>query len=177
MTVEEYLEFDRASEFRHEYYKGWVWRVDEPPVSPASPIEHEIIVSRLLRSLASHGGERDVPVAPSRIVADLGVVEQSGLVLTIEVVSPSSEAEDRGVKAAQYRTIATIQEYAFVSQAEARVEVYRGQEGGHWLLSEFAGLKAAARFDSVNASVPLAEIYDKITFGDECADAPSHPAD
>jgi Uma2 family endonuclease len=82
-------------------------------------------------------------------------------------LSPSSVAEDRGLKASQYRTIESLQEYALVSQTEARVEVYRRQPGGHWLLSEFAGLEAAARFESVEASVPLAEIYSKIRFGPE----------
>jgi len=51
-----------------------------------------------------------------------------------------------------------------VSQTEPRVEVFRRQPGGHWLLSEFVGLQAACHFDSVGASVALAEIYDKVAF-------------
>ena len=88
-------------------------------------------------------------------------------VLIIEVLSPSTELLDRGFRTEQYKTIATLQEYALVSQSEARVEVYRRQDGEHWLLSEFAGMEASARFNSVEASVPLAEIYDKVRFDEE----------
>ena len=89
--------------------------------------------------------------------------------LLIEVLSPSTELVDREFKAEQYKQIAALREYALVSQAEARVEVYRRQDGGHWRLTEFAGMEAAARFESVEASVPLSEIYDKVRFGPEDA--------
>src|SRR5260370_41632982 len=42
--------------------------------------------------------------------------------LVVEVLSPSTEAYDRGFKAAQYRTIASLQEYALVCQSEPRVD-------------------------------------------------------
>ncbi len=75
---------------------------------------------------------------------------------------------------AQYRTLESLQEYALVSQAEPRVEVFRRQEGGQWLLSEFAGLEAVCGFESVDASVALSEVYDKVTFdGDEAPLRPS----
>jgi Uma2 family endonuclease len=88
-------------------------------------------------------------------------------VLLIEVLSPSTALVDREFKAERYKRIAMLREYALVSQPEARVEVYHRREGAPWPLSEFAGLEAAARFDGVEASVPLAEIYDKVTFEEE----------
>ncbi len=84
--------------------------------------------------------------------------------LVVEVLSPSTEAYDRGFKAAQYRGIESLDEYALVWRTEPRVEVYRRQPGGHWLLSEFIGIDSACQFESVGAVVPLAEIYDKVTF-------------
>ena len=82
----------------------------------------------------------------------------------VEVLSPSTEAYDRGFKSAQYRTIESLEEYVLVAQAEPRVEVFRRQPGGHWLLSEAIGLEAVCRFDSLDCSVSLADIYDKMTF-------------
>ena len=50
--------------------------------------------------------------------------------MIIEVLSPSTEAYDRGFKFAQYRTLESLQEYALVSQSEARVEIFRCQPSG-----------------------------------------------
>jgi len=84
--------------------------------------------------------------------------------LIVEVLSPSAEAYDRGFKSAQYRTVESLEEYALVSQAEPRVEVFRRQPGGHWLLSEAIGIDAICDFESLECAVPLAEIYAKVTF-------------
>jgi Uma2 family endonuclease len=91
--------------------------------------------------------------------------------LIVEVLAYSTEGYDRGFKFAQYRSIESLQEYALVSQAEPRVEVFRRQPGGHWLLSESVGLDAVCPFDSVGVSVALAEIYDKVAF--DAAEAPT----
>src|ERR1700685_4096193 len=60
--------------------------------------------------------------------------------LLIEVLSPSTEAHDRGFKFLHYRQLESLQEYALVWQAEPRVEIFRRQPSGEWLLSEAAGL-------------------------------------
>ena len=84
-------------------------------------------------------------------------------ILIIEVLSPSTEAYDRGFKFAQYRNIESLQEYVLVSQSEARVEVFRRQPNHQWVFSDFAGLDAVSVFESIDCRVPLAEIYDKVT--------------
>ena len=84
--------------------------------------------------------------------------------LIVEVLSPSTEAYDRGFKSAQYRTVESLEEYALVSQSEPRVEVFRRQSGGHWLLSEAVGLAAVCNFESLDCALPLADIYAKVTF-------------
>jgi Uma2 family endonuclease len=184
LTPEEYLELERAAEFRHEYYNGRMYAM------AGGSYRHAKITHNLSRRLgnALDGGPWEVSGTDLRIrVAPNGLYTYPDLVvicgepefadartdtvinpvLLIEVLSPSTELGDREVKAAQYKTISSLQEYALVSQTEARVEVYRRQPGGQWLLSEFAGLEAAARFNSVEASVPLAEIYSKVRFGPE----------
>jgi Uma2 family endonuclease len=62
--------------------------------------------------------------------------------LILEVLSPTTEAYDRGFKFAQYRKIESLQEYGLVSQSEARVELFRRQPNGQWVYSDFAGLDA-----------------------------------
>jgi Uma2 family endonuclease len=184
LTAEEYLELERAAEFRHEYYNGRMY------LMPGGSHRHAFIIANLAGELhfALQKGPCTTAISDLRIrVAESGLYTYPDIsvicgppkladgrtdtvlnpVLIIEVLCPSTELLDRGFRTEQYKTIATLQEYALVSQTETRVEIYRRQDGGQWLLSEFAGLEAAARFDSVDASVPLAEIYDKITFGAE----------
>jgi Uma2 family endonuclease len=184
LTPEEYLELERAAEFRHEYFNGHMYAM-----AGGSP-RHAFIIGNLVGELhaALKRGPCVVATSDLRVCVDAGglytypdiavicgepkfVDRRSDTVLNpvllIEVLSPSTALLDREFKFAQYRTLESLQEYALVSQNEARVEIFRRQEGGQWLLSEFAGLEAAARFDSVDASVPLQEIYDKISFEPE----------
>ena len=79
-----------------------------------------------------------------------------------EVLSPSTEGYDRGLKSTHYRAIESLKEYALVSQSEPRIEVYRRMPNGGWLLMEFAGLDAMCRFASLECNMPLAEIYRKV---------------
>ena len=93
-------------------------------------------------------------------------------VLLIEVLSTSTEGYDRGFKSAQYRTLESVQEYALVSQTEPRAEIFRRASDAEWVLTEFTGLEASARFRSVDCVIPLAKIYDKVAFEEVAAPAP-----
>jgi Uma2 family endonuclease len=57
--------------------------------------------------------------------------------LLVEVLSESTEAYDRGSKAAHYRRIPSLQKYVLVAQDEPRIEVYRrNDDDGGWVLHE-----------------------------------------
>jgi hypothetical protein len=55
------------------------------------------------------------------------------------------------------------------------VEIFRRQPTGEWLFSDSIGMESLCRFDSVDCTVAMKDIYDKVTFGDEAAvaDRPS----
>jgi len=191
LTPEQYLEIDRASEFRNEYYDGRMYLMS------GGTHMHALIIFNLGGELRNIVRKRRCLVTSSDVrvrVAPGGLYTYPDLVvvcgepkyadgrrdtllnprLIVEVLSPSTEAYDRGFKSAQYRALESLDEYALVSQAEPRVEVFRRQPGGQWLLSEFAGLDALCRFESVDAAVALSEVYDNVTFGgDETASRPS----
>lgn len=52
--------------------------------------------------------------------------------LIVEVLSPSTEEEDRGNKWQHYQLIPSLEEYVLVSQAQPRVERYRRLPNGAW---------------------------------------------
>ena len=181
LTPEEYLEIEYTAERRHEYYNGRIYLM-----AGGSP-RHAIIIGNLQANLHAALRKRPCFVASSELrvaVSESGLYTYPDVVvacgepkyagnrgetlltptLLIEVLSPSTELLDREFKAPQYQMMETLQEYALVSQTEARVEVFRRQDSVNWLLSEFIGLDSAAHFDSINTSVSLADVYAKVRF-------------
>ncbi len=87
--------------------------------------------------------------------------------LITEVVSPSTEEFDRGLKSTRYRTVPSLRTYALVSQDEPHVEIYHRNATGEWVLTDVNGLDAACQFDGLAGdpiSIPMSEIYDKVEF-------------
>jgi hypothetical protein len=59
-----------------------------------------------------------------------------------------------------------LQEYVLVSQDEARIEKYVKSGDGFWTLSEAVGLNSEIKFSSIECSIALVEVYDKVNFSD-----------
>jgi Uma2 family endonuclease len=76
--------------------------------------------------------------------------------LIIEVLSPSTEAADRGKKFAAYRQILTLQEYVLVQVAQPGVEVFRRNEQGKWVLSDYS-LGDRLLLESLNIEIAMAQ--------------------
>ncbi|NJR50657.1 MAG: Uma2 family endonuclease [Leptolyngbyaceae cyanobacterium CSU_1_3] len=55
----------------------------------------------------------------------------------IEVLSPSTEALDRGDKFKEYRSLPSLEEYVLISSTEINVEIYRRGEGRLWLYTAY----------------------------------------
>ena len=181
LTPEEYLELDRASEFRNEYYAGKMYAMS------GGTYRHALIIGNLTRELGNALEARPCSVTPSEVrvrTSPKGLYTYPDVVvvcgepkyvdsrrdtllnptLVIEVLSPSTEAYDRGHKSTQYRTLDSLQEYALVSQHEPRIEVFRRQAGDGWLFFEVAGLEASCHFSSVECTLSLARIYRHVVF-------------
>ena len=85
--------------------------------------------------------------------------------LLIEVLSPSTEAYDRGGKFAHYRKISTLREYLLVTQDQPSIERYLRQ-GDVWILTEAVGLDATMPLESIDCVLSLREVYDKVLDGE-----------
>lgn len=181
-TPEEYLSLERVSEIRHEYLDGFVYAM-----AGESP-EHSTICFNLAGSL--HGQLKDAPCrgfSPNMKVRtnesglyaypDLMVVcgepafhDDRRDVITnptaiFEVLSPSTEAYDRGEKFLRYSTeIETLQDYLLVAQDQPRIEHFSRQPDGTWLSSEVSGLTETLALPSIDCRIALADVYSRITF-------------
>jgi Uma2 family endonuclease len=87
--------------------------------------------------------------------------------LLVEVLSPSTEAYDRGQKFLHYQQIPALKEYVLVSQEEPRVELYTRGESSAWTYKMVSGLEAAASFASIDCTVGLADIYRDVGLGEQ----------
>ena len=77
------------------------------------------------------------------------------------MLSPSTEAYDRGEKFAHYRRLGSLQEYLLVSQETMRVERYVRQ-GEQWVLSELSAPDDVLEIGTIGCSVRLGDVYHRV---------------
>src|ERR1041385_5553388 len=131
LTVDEYLEFERTSTEKHEYFRGEVFAM-----SGASP-RHNIIFTNLIGELYTalkgkpcrpYGSDMKVQIPENTLFAypdisifcgDVKRLDNDkeyiiGPSVLIEILSPSIRNYDRGEKFQLYRDIPSLKEYILV---------------------------------------------------------------
>ena len=96
--------------------------------------------------------------------ADTRLVTLLNPMLIVEVLSPSTERADRGIKFDCYRTLESLHAYVLVSQDEARIELYSRQSDGSWRYDVATGLQAVLPLDTIGCELRLAEVYVRVVF-------------
>jgi Uma2 family endonuclease len=97
----------------------------------------------------------------------------------IEVLSPSTEAFDRGEKFRRYRSwLPTLQDYLLVAQDKPLMDHYHRVEENRWELVSTEGLVAGLRLESIHCILRLTDVYDRIIFAAEDPELlPEQPAE
>jgi Uma2 family endonuclease len=181
MSGAEYLAREYIAESRSEFLAGEV-----RAMSGASWV-HNVIVSSLhdllgaqLRGHGCRGVSHDLRVrvekqdcyfypdfvvicGPPELIGDPNDTLLNPR-LIVEVLSPTTEAYDRGAKFFHYQQIPSLQQYVLVSQDRPLIEVFTRQSDGLWRYQPFVGLEITATFSALEASLPLAELYRDVTF-------------
>ncbi|MEJ7658623.1 MAG: Uma2 family endonuclease [Hymenobacter sp.] len=80
-------------------------------------------------------------------------------VLLVEVLSPSTEAYDRGAKFNQYKQLSSLRHYLLVSQQIWLVEWFRKNEHGGWDYTVLAEAHDALAIPELGVTLTLAEVY------------------
>jgi Uma2 family endonuclease len=183
-TFDDYLAIEREQDTRNEYIDGQVYAMT------GAKENHNLIVTNLIVSIGNQFKGRPCRVFANdmKVRIDLAnagtypdVIALCGErefydqrrdiicnpALIVEVLSPSTEAHDRGNKFALYRRLPSLQDYLLISQERMAAELYTRQADGRWLMSEFDQAEQVIRRDSVNCEVPMAEVYDKVEFESE----------
>ena len=181
-TPEEYIALERKAEYKSEYFDGHIIAM-----SGASH-QHNLITGDifygLYPQLIGHGCEiftSDMRVRPSLgdayfypdVVVVCGAPEFEddvfdtllNPIVIVEVLSPSTEAYDRGEKFTRYKHLASLQEYILVSQDKVSVEHHR-RHGTQWMLSHYRALEDVLPLPSIGGKLPLRDIYARVTVKD-----------
>jgi Uma2 family endonuclease len=84
--------------------------------------------------------------------------------LIIEVLSDSTERLDRGDKFADYQTIETLQEYILINTKKPRVECFRRNQDGFWVLQSYVGEETSFQLQSINFQGTMTQLYEDVDF-------------
>jgi Uma2 family endonuclease len=178
LTPDEYFEWASRQEIRYEYINGEVFAM------AGGTINHSTIAINLGALLRPHVREKGCRVLGSD--ARIGIGKQKQFFypdlsvtcddrdrnainaiyypkLIIEVLSPSTEAYNRGGKFAQYRKIESLQEYILVGSENMLVESFRLNDRGLWELQVFENCDRI-KFSSIDFECAIASIYEDVNF-------------
>jgi Uma2 family endonuclease len=179
-SVEEYLKIDEDSyEARYEYIDGDVRMLAGGTNNHAmisvniSSILHQVLVEQ---PCITYSSDARVQLSPSRYVyPDITIScderEQGNdktLLyprLIVEVLSPGTEAYDRGNKLRYYRECPTIQEYMLVDSQQPFIEVFKRQENNFWTYHAFES-GDIVELACLDVRFPASEVYRKVKFPD-----------
>ena len=175
-TPEEYFLWEEQQLERHEYIDGEVYAMS------GGTIAHGEIAGNFLALLKAHlrgsgcktlNSDCRVSIvgAMKFVYPDISVTcddrdKTTAQYVTypcliVEVLSPSTEAYDRGNKFKMYRRNPSLQEYVLVSVEAIEVELFRKTETGDWRIINYqAG--DMVELKSVNFTCQIEQIYEGI---------------
>jgi Uma2 family endonuclease len=176
MTLDEFLRWDDGTDARYELIDGF-------PVAMAPPARaHGILCARFgglidaaLRSRRPCTAQIEAGIArPDRddsfYVADIAVSCQPYTqgeqlvqepILIVEILSPSTERNDRRLKLPAYQEIGSVREIVLIDADSHHAEVYR-RENTHWRIELVRGADATLLLASVELRISMSELYEGI---------------
>lgn len=184
LSPQKYLDIERKSEFKSEYYNGEMFAL------AGASLNHNRICGNIHVSLANQFRDKNCEVFQS----DLRIkVQESGLFtypdiviicgepefydeqrdtvtnpeVIMEVLSISTEGYDRGLKFELYRRLNTLKDYLLISQGKIAIEYYSKNPDNSWTLKEYNNLSQQICIQSINCNLDLKEVYSKVEFEKE----------
>ncbi len=177
ITMEEYLQFERESVQKHEFYNGEVFSM------AGAGRRHNKIFSNIFtavgislkgKSCQPYGSDMRIHIPENSLFTypDISIIcgdillsaedQDTAIqpIVLIEILSPSTKDYDRGGKFKLYRDIPTLKEFILIDSESINVEVFRINANTHWELEEYKTISETLRIPSVEIAIPLSEIYE-----------------
>ena len=175
----EYLQLEEQSDLKHEYIDGEVYAM------AGASDRHVTITLNLASSLRSHLRGSGCRVYLSDMKAKIEAANRFFYpdvmvtcderdknnknykeypCLIIEVLSDSTEAFDRGDKFSDYQQLESLQEYILISTKRQKVDCFRRNEAGLWVLQPYSLPNSSVQIHSVNLEIDFATVYEDVDF-------------
>ena len=179
ISEQEYLRLEARSPVRHEYVSGEIFAMT------GGTLRHNAIAGNLFAALHAHlrntpcrAFMNDVRVRVAKAKAyyypdllvscaregktmDMASAEVEDAVLIVEILSQGTESTDRREKLVGYRTLASLVEYALISQDQTRVEIHRRRGDIGWEKIEYSDGETV-ELSSVQLSIGMRDIYEGV---------------
>ena len=185
LSASEYLEWESQQELKHEYENG------EIIAMTGGTIPHSQVAANFSALLIPHlrGKDCKVAISDAKVLTKSGKYYYPDLVVTCderdrfardflqypcliaEVLSPATEARDRGIKQQNYMLLDTLQTYILITPDRPRIEIYQRRDDRAWEYISMAidgidfekndPLIDIARLD---LKFPLSMLYENIDF-------------
>ena len=179
VSPEVYLEMERSSKEKHEYFKGEVFAMS------GASWDHNVIAKNINTlvlpflkgkpcdmfgsDLRIHIPENTLYTYPdfsiicgkpeTTDVEGDTVIKPSAI---IEILSKSTKDYDRGTKFMLYRSIPSLQEYITIDSLSVCVEIYTRQDINSWRLTEFKQLSDSFILSTINLPLQLKDLYEDV---------------
>ncbi|GAB4155061.1 MAG: Uma2 family endonuclease [Cyanobacteria bacterium J069] len=177
-SPQEYLDWEATQDVKHEYLDGEVFAMT------GGTIAHNLISGNFYALLKSHlrGKGCRAFIADVKVqVSDRGAYFYPDVMvscderdrpavnliqhpcLIVEVLSPTTEAFDRGEKFRRYRQLSSLQEYVLIDANQVSVDRFRRLSETHWELQSFAA-EETLELTSINWQGAIALLYEDVVF-------------
>ncbi|MBD1938493.1 Uma2 family endonuclease [Microcoleus sp. FACHB-68] len=180
-TPEEYLALEEAAEYKSEYRNGEI-----VPMTGGTT-NHNQIIGNLYANLHFAFRRQNYRVFMNDVrlwmthyklytYPDIMVIEGEPVyyenrtdtvtnpLIIVEVLSKSTKNYDRGDKFDCYRSIPEFKEYILIDQYRFHVEQFSKTSEGKWLLSYYESADAVLTLSSINFTIALSEMYERVDF-------------
>ena len=177
VSAKEYLEQEKMSLEKHEYYKGEIFAM------AGAGNRHNVIFSNVFLAIGNalkgkncrpYGSDMRIHIPENTLFTypDISIIcndiifspedEDTAVQPTvlIEILSPATKNYDRGEKFMLYRDIKTLKDYVLIDSKSIHAEVFSINQSNLWQLKEYKNLTDELVIGSIEFSVSLSEIYE-----------------
>ena len=190
MSLEEYMVWQLHQERKYEFHNGVVVLA----MAGSKDRRHQTVGTNLImfaggklpdrcdyhssdQALYVHETERmffpDGAITCGEIeefTTDTGLNAITNPIVLFEVLSDTSEGYDRGEKMRNYTRLPSLRHLVFVTRNHAIIDVVTRTDAGDWKIDSVSGLDATLDLPAVGLSVPLREVYRKVTLDPDLPD-------
>ena len=177
VSVKEYLDQEKISIQKHEYYKGEIFAM------AGAGNRHNVIFSNVFITIGialrgkkcrPYGSDLRIHIPENTLFTypDISIIcndiifspedEDTAVQPTviIEILSPATRNYDRGEKFMLYRDIKTLQDYVLIDSESIHVEVFSINQNNLWELKEYKHLSDNLAINSIQFTLALHDIYE-----------------